>query len=113
MVSTAEKFPYLVCAQEGLYGDFSCAMGFCCTLRCMNPPHNWVLGWGDEINAGGYNAWVPDDPLTSAPTPSDGSLQPGETRFFMIPAQITSPQHLVSRLPCLCALSSVPACTGS
>ena len=27
------------------YGDMSCAMGFCCSIRCYNAPHAWELGW--------------------------------------------------------------------
>lgn len=27
------------------YGDTSCAMGYCCSDRCMNTPHAWQLGW--------------------------------------------------------------------
>ena len=31
------------------YGDMSCAMGFCCSIRCYNAPHAWELGWLDAI----------------------------------------------------------------
>lgn len=27
------------------YGDFSCAMGYCCSMRCYNTPHSYQIGW--------------------------------------------------------------------
>ncbi|KAL4859446.1 Autolysin [Chlorella vulgaris] len=27
------------------YGDWSCAMGYCCANRCYNTPHAWQQGW--------------------------------------------------------------------
>ena len=27
------------------HGDWSDAMGYCCSKRCFNAPHNWQLGW--------------------------------------------------------------------
>lgn len=37
------------------YGDVSCAMGYCCTLRCFNAPHSWQMGWlaVTEVSCGG------------------------------------------------------------
>jgi hypothetical protein len=31
------------------YADLSCAMGYCCDLRCYNAPNNHVLGWSAPI----------------------------------------------------------------
>ncbi|CAJ1440022.1 unnamed protein product [Effrenium voratum] len=27
------------------YADYSCAMGYCCSVRCYNAPHAYELGW--------------------------------------------------------------------
>lgn len=27
------------------HGDWSDAMGYCCSKRCFNAPHNWQMGW--------------------------------------------------------------------
>eukprot|EP00928_Gymnodinium_smaydae_P043063 TRINITY_DN28938_c0_g2_i2.p1 TRINITY_DN28938_c0_g2~~TRINITY_DN28938_c0_g2_i2.p1 ORF type:complete len:646 (+),score=79.93 TRINITY_DN28938_c0_g2_i2:129-2066(+) len=27
------------------YADWSCSMGYCCSVRCYNAPHSWELGW--------------------------------------------------------------------
>ena len=31
------------------YRDTSCAMGFCCSTRCFNAPHSYILGWNDPV----------------------------------------------------------------
>ncbi len=61
------------------YSDFSCAMGFCCKPRCMNPPHNWQLGWGNEVD------------------PNRDPIAAGETRMYILPAQNLGPRHVVSK----------------
>jgi hypothetical protein len=31
------------------YRDTSCVMGFCCSTRCFNAPHGYILGWNDPV----------------------------------------------------------------
>jgi hypothetical protein len=31
------------------YGDLSSVMGFCCDLRCFNPPENYLLNWSKKV----------------------------------------------------------------
>ncbi|KAG2450776.1 hypothetical protein HYH02_004613 [Chlamydomonas schloesseri] len=38
------------------YCDDSCTMGYCCTPRCFNAPHNWQVGWDDPTaRLGGWD----------------------------------------------------------
>ena len=43
------------------YGDYSCAMGFCCTTRCYNAPHAYEIG---HLPAEEFN----DSNLVAGPT---------------------------------------------
>lgn len=31
------------------HGDWSDAMGYCCSKRCYNAPHNWQMGWSNGL----------------------------------------------------------------
>lgn len=57
-------------------------MGFCCILRCMNPPQSWQLGWSDLIE-----------------TIDDTILGPGSTLTLPIPVQWSSAANTVRVLP--------------
>lgn len=61
----------------GVYADYSSAMGYCCATRCMNPPNNWQLGWGDLVAGSG------------------GGLEPGVPRTLVLPLQGTAAAHVV------------------
>eukprot|EP00798_Chlamydomonas_sp_ICE-L_P009632 gene9632-7546_t len=58
--------------------DFSSAMGWCCTLRCMNPAQNWQLGWSDAVAA-----------------VDSSQLKVGTTMAFSIPPQHTSTKNFI------------------
>ncbi|KAG1679293.1 hypothetical protein FOA52_009323 [Chlamydomonas sp. UWO 241] len=63
-------------APGGENADFSCAMGYCCAVRCFNPPHTWQLGWSDLIA-----------------TLSQSNLPAGAHRVQTIPVQALAPKH--------------------
>ena len=57
-------------------------MGFCCILRCMNPPQSWQLGWSDLIE-----------------TIDETILGPGSTLTLPRPVQWASAANTVRVLP--------------
>lgn len=59
------------------YGDFSATMGYCCDVRCYNPPHLWQMGWATAV----------------APALSAATLQPGTWERHLLPAQITTSRN--------------------
>jgi hypothetical protein len=61
------------------YGDFTGAMGGCCTIRCHNAPQAWSLGWFDPImTLNDSVAWKPKETLT-----------------FHLPAMLTTRRNFV------------------
>ena len=57
-------------------------MGFCCAIRCMNPPQSWQLGWSDLIQSADHS-----------------QLGPGSTLTLPIPVQWSSAANTVRILP--------------
>lgn len=71
---------------NGMYADYSSAMGYCCINRCMNPPQNWQMGWGDLVagSPGGGVRW---------------SLAAGETVTLALLRQDLGRAHVVRQPP--------------
>jgi hypothetical protein len=59
------------------YGDFSATMGYCCDVRCYNPPHLWQMGWATALS----------------PALSGATLAPGAWERHLLPAQITTSRN--------------------
>ncbi|CAE7224237.1 unnamed protein product, partial [Symbiodinium natans] len=59
------------------YGDYSCAMGYCCSVRCYNAPHAYELGWitpSLELNDANFPSILTGVPLRSMSLHSDGAI---------------------------------------
>lgn len=65
-------------ASQDVYADLSDAMGYCCSLRCYNPPHLEQLGWGS--------------PATVLST-ADGSLPIMQVISLQLPHSMSGPAH--------------------
>ncbi|GLI64981.1 hypothetical protein VaNZ11_008405 [Volvox africanus] len=37
------------------YCDATCALGYCCAMRCFNAPHMWQLGWREPLATFGFS----------------------------------------------------------
>lgn len=68
---------------DGGYGDFSATMGYCCDVRCFNPPHLWQVGWATAL----------------APALSAATLPPGTWERHSLPAQITTSRNYLRVRP--------------
>eukprot|EP00039_Didymoeca_costata_P020193 m.340411 g.340411 ORF g.340411 m.340411 type:complete len:924 (+) comp19286_c0_seq1:195-2966(+) len=70
------------------YGDSSCAMGFCCTTRCYNAPHNVELGWTtpqaalDVATMTGPTA-IALDSLSAVPLTGTVSIKVGSNTYYV------------------------------
>lgn len=53
--------------ENGVYRDFSCAMGFCCAERCYNAPNSYVIGWSQML-LDLKNEWTDDMTIIDIPS---------------------------------------------
>ena len=60
------------------YGDCSCAMGACASLRCFNAVQSWILGWSTTTPGGVLNSSV---------------LTPGQGLGLLLPLLLPLPCH--------------------
>jgi hypothetical protein len=68
---------------DGGYGDFSATMGYCCDVRCFNPPHAWQMGWATAV----------------APAYSAATLPAGAWERRVLPAAITTSRNYLRLRP--------------
>jgi len=68
---------------DGGYGDFSAAMGYCCDVRCYNPPHLWQMGWATAV----------------APALTWQTFPAGTWARHALPAQITTSRNYLRVRP--------------
>jgi hypothetical protein len=65
------------------YGDFSSAMGGCCTIRCHNAPQGYSLGWYDEIGS----------------TLDNKTLLSHETKQYNLPGMLSTYNNFIKIIP--------------
>lgn len=73
------------------YGDFSATMGYCCDVRCYNPPHMWQMGWATAL----------------APALTASSFPEGTWQRHSLPAQITTSKNYLRVRPDWTDISSI------